>query len=201
MDCLLMACLSPHLTPTPTGTRKTFTPDTGAFDNDGAKALTIAELTDFEAQEKHKHDMWVYFFAIALQDSVATDIIQHPEYEPGERTVMIFQDHVPDVGTGAYEDVAKFMAIVKATLITTMCFTLVFLFGDQQTFSRMVWRKRKHPVGNEWVIPAPGGTDVAVCMCARARVSIYLLCLYLTDIMLLCFFESWRFVGKNLTNL
>ena len=58
-------------------------PGTGAFDNDGAKALTICELTDFDAQEGHKHSMWVYFFAIALEDSVATDIIQHPDYDPG----------------------------------------------------------------------------------------------------------------------
>lgn len=121
--------------------------------------------------------MWVYFFAIALEDSVATDIIQHPDYDPGERTVMVFQNHVPDVGTGAYEDVAKFMATVKALLITTMSFTMVFLFGDQQTFSRMVWRKRKHPVGNEWVIPAPGGTDVGVCE-ARLCEIVFELCVF-----------------------
>lgn len=60
------------------------------------------------------------------------EVLHHPDYDPGDMTLMIMQDHIQDVGTGSYSDVKCVLEAIHTTLIVLRCLKLVFVFGDQQ---------------------------------------------------------------------
>jgi hypothetical protein len=97
----------------------------------------------------------------------APGALTHP-LTPADRDHVIYQDHVPtDNGTAGYADVRKLLAVLRFYVISTLSIPFAFVIGDQQSFSRMVWLKRKEPESYSFVIPFYGDFHFAVhCLMA-----------------------------------
>ena len=67
------------------------------------------------------------------------DILKHPN-TPSSKSTFIYQKHVPTThGTAAYGDVRRFLDAEARVVRTSLEIPISFIYGDQQTFSRMVW--------------------------------------------------------------
>ena len=102
---------------------------------------------DNDAIRQHMHEKWHFFVGQAMPDCAkdgghATKIIEHPSYEPDERSRLIYQNHVPtNTGTAAYADVRGLFDAVLL-YIQALRIAVILLAGDQQTFSRMLHLRR-----------------------------------------------------------
>ena len=63
---------------------------------------------------------------------------------------------VMGVLTGAYADVQKTLTVMNHHLIDKLGLRLVFVHGDQQSFSRMVYLKYSEGKLYDWLVPLPG---------------------------------------------
>jgi hypothetical protein len=106
-------------------------------------------------------DTWVTFMATAMRGrgaGHAFDILARPGGAPPAQTFAIYMDPVLDVGTAKYADVDQVLHRIFAFYFLTCVApaAVVLLVGDQQSYSRMIWQKKKHPVENSWYVPLPG---------------------------------------------
>ena len=63
----------------------------------------------------------------------AASLLHRPDYAPpGGTTMMMMQPHIPDVGTGAYDDVEKCLAMIHKVKVDGKGLKIVYVFGDQQ---------------------------------------------------------------------
>lgn len=138
--------------PTPTVSRGAWRNGTSRF---FSRQLFNPRRSEFR---QYKKAVWQGFLA---QASAGKDILKHPTVERRPtRTQIVYQKPVRNVSTAAYSDVdAATTAIANVLLLYT---ALVFLFGDQQTYSRLFWLKCYHPESNEWYIPMPGNWHFTV---------------------------------------
>lgn len=91
------------------------------------------------------------------------DILKHPN-TPSSKSTFIYQKHVPTThGTASYGDVRRFLDAEARVVRTSLEIPISFIYGDQQTFSRMVWLKRMEP-GHDSCIPLPGDFHFVVHM-------------------------------------
>jgi len=129
--------------------------------NDSGSALRVVDaLMDYGRHSTYTDECWVFFMGIAALKApgdIVWDIILHPDYKPPRgATPFVYQKHVPTMyGTARYDDNQAALSRLNGHVLGAGR-SLAFVYGDQQTYSRMVWLKRKEPVGNEWFIPLPG---------------------------------------------
>lgn len=136
--------------------------DPGAFPPGATNRPTADWLADTGSVETFKFFAWHTSIAAAPEAGAAVSVLYHPDI-PAIQDHIIYQDHVPTTnGTAGYADVRKFLGVLKAIVVSTLCIPLVFVLGDQQSFSRMVWLKRKEPDAFGFVIPFYGDFHFAV---------------------------------------
>jgi len=66
-------------------------------------------------------------------------------------------------GTAGYADVRLFLERLLSTM-QQLGISVHMVVGDQQSFSRLVWLKRKEPASYKSIIPFPGDFHTAVHM-------------------------------------
>ena len=97
-----------------------------------------------------------------MGDNGAFDVLRHP-LNSATCDEVIYHDHVPtDNGTAGYADVRKFLGRLRELIVSKLSIPLAIVVGDQQSFSRMVWLKRKEPSSYSFVIPFYGDFHFAV---------------------------------------
>jgi len=105
-----------------------------AWDEHGAAAAVEHLVGDEAGHTKFKDDAWLTFVGRALDDDDGPVAMLHrPDYTPPlGATPMMMMDHIPDVGTGAYDDVEKCLSMIHKVMIEKKGLKIVFVFGDQQ---------------------------------------------------------------------
>ena len=120
-------------------------------------------LADDQARQQHLIVSWYESIASISSTAGAFGLLKHPSQESHGRDHFIYQNHVgADNGTAGYSDVRKALAQIRLTVMCVLSFPIVFVLGDQQSFIRMVWLKRKEPQPCAFVIPCYGGFHFAV---------------------------------------
>ena len=80
-----------------------------------------------------------------------------PAGVPPEKTRVIYRDPIPGVGTAGYDEIDTVMAAIsKAFIEVKKSASVVLVAGDQQSYNRMVWKKKHEPRANNWYVPLPG---------------------------------------------
>ena len=101
-------------------------------------------LADEQARQQHLYVSWYESIASISSPAGAFGVLKHPSQESHGRDHFIYQNHVgTDNGTAGYSDVRKALAQIRLTVVCALSIPIVFVLGDQQSFSRMVWLKRK----------------------------------------------------------
>ena len=128
----------------------------GAFPPGATNLSTAVYLANAPGAETFKFVAWHSLIDAASDESGAAAVLNHPD-TAAARDHIIYQDHVPtDNGTAGYADVRKFLAVLKLLVVSTLRIPLAFVLGDQQSFSRMIWLKRKERDAYGFVIPFYG---------------------------------------------
>jgi hypothetical protein len=119
-------------------------------------------MADTIVLTRHFKRIQTDFLEIAKRTG-ALGILAHPG-TPSVKTCLIYQPHVPTAnGTAGYADVRLFLERLKGLMIL-LGITVQIVVGDQQSFSRMVWLKRKEPASYNQIVPCPGDFHTAVHM-------------------------------------
>lgn len=159
------------------------------WDAHGAAGGVHLLLNDDAGHLEFKETVYSHFMGLACDEEGEgpVEVIYRPDgYKPPGPTPMIMQPHIPNVGTGAYDDVKKCLGNIYHELVELKKMKLVYVFGDQQvrglkllpgfyvgqgkfgsivksslilllqSYSRMVWLKRMRPELYSWLIPMPG---------------------------------------------
>ena len=121
----------------------------------------VAEwITDAHAIKDHYDSTRRLFLDIAKRDGPFS-ILHHP-LTPSSKSNIIYQQHVPTSnGTAAYSDVRLFLERLQVNM-EELGIPVHLVVGDQQSFSRMVWLKRKEPTSYVSIVPFPGDFHTAV---------------------------------------
>ena len=97
---------------------------------------------------------WMLYIGAALDGA---DVLTRPAGAPTEKTRVIYGDPIPGVGTAGYDEITAVMAAIgKRFIETTRPADVVLTAGDQQSYNRMVWKKKDAPKANDWYVPLPG---------------------------------------------
>lgn len=103
--------------------------------------------------------MWKESFEAAGK---GTGLLGHPKYDPGGRSVFIYQKPLFECGTAAYEDVEAMLARIHQSHVVEKGHRKVMVVGDQQTYDRMLRIKTDATVRKtdardyDWLIVLPG---------------------------------------------
>ena len=128
--------------------------------------ITVAAVAEWMADSNvlTQHFRRIQSDHLAIAKSTgALSILAYPD-TPSVKTSLIYQPHVPTAnGTAGYADVRLFLERLKAVM-TLLGIPVQIVFGDQQSFSRMVWLKRKEPASYKQIVPCPGDFHTAVHM-------------------------------------
>ena len=117
--------------------------------------VVIGWIDDSEGILEHLETDWTHF-------TTADSVLDHPEYA-SNRPKMIYQNHVPTInGTAGYDDVRKVLFVIIQLMVVTLGISYVFVIGDQQSYSRVVWLLRSEPENFRQIIPFPGDFHFAV---------------------------------------
>ena len=85
------------------------------------------------------------------------DILARPGGAAPEPTRYVYMDPVLDVGTAAYNDVDKVLMVIYRLFFHVLTpASMVLCVGDQQSYHRMVWLKKKSPQQYDWLLMLPG---------------------------------------------
>lgn len=125
---------------------------------------SIRPLFDPHTNENQilKQASWKAFMRTAAEGG---DVCAHPDAPKPERSHVVFEQPVLDAGTAAYRDVDRFLSAVRTmflfliglvTVPWAKAASVVFVVGDQQTYSRMLWLKLYHPRRYDWLLPLGG---------------------------------------------
>ena len=128
-----------------------------------ATTAAFAEwIGDIDAIEAHEARVRYSFFNCRKKS--AAGILLHPD-TPSEKSSQVYQEHVPTKNwTAGYSDVKKALRTIKHLLNTILAILVLFVVGDQQSFSRMVWLKRMEPESYKSIVPFPRDFHAAVHM-------------------------------------
>ena len=100
------------------------------------------------AAEEHKSfrgRVWDHYSTV-VGGGAGLDILNHPSYDPPCPSHCSWMPHIPDVGTYAY----------------SKGFEHLLAIGDQQTFSRAIFSKRRNPLWGQMYTVLPGEWHFAV---------------------------------------
>ena len=105
-----------------------------AWDEHGSATAVNLLVHDRDGQTAFKDKVWLTFISTSLNDEAGAKAMLHrPDYTPPRGpTQMMMQDHIPDVGTGAYDDVEKCLAMIHLVMVVQKGLKMVFVFGDNQ---------------------------------------------------------------------
>ena len=139
----------------------------GVWHNGGDEQSVLNKLTDYRAQEDYRCSVWNFFAGLAADLDIGVPcfaLIRHPDYTPEGADSITYEYHVPTThGTADYEDNKAVLARIRIRK-ENLGLKLVFVIGDQQSYSRMVWLKRKETSDYLWLVPFPGEFHFAVHM-------------------------------------
>ena len=126
-------------------------------------AIEVAEwFADRDAVISHCAVFRDIFLAIALTGS-AMDVLEHPG-SLSAQSEIIYQNHVPTThGTAGYADV-RLWQDKHRQLMHQLSIDINMAVGDQQSYSRLVWLKRKEPEAFITMVPFLGDFHAAVHM-------------------------------------
>ena len=128
----------------------------GRFRDLGSWRRVVEVLIDEAKHEDYREACWSHFIGLADANG-AWSLLSHPNYDPGMATPFVYQKHVDTTtGTAAYSDNEAVLERALNLLWTKFGRELAFVFGDQQSFSRMVNLWRDNPEKYGWLIPFPG---------------------------------------------
>jgi hypothetical protein len=98
---------------------------------------------------------WLHFMTLHNSGFV---ILDHPDYDPGGATLLIYDPAILDTSTAAYIEVERILNTTQTLHIdgAKNCFKVMFLLGDQQTFDRMNVLISWKPQQYSWAIPMNG---------------------------------------------
>jgi len=105
-----------------------------AWNIHGAASAVRQQANDQAGHIEFKDKVWSTFMSQAVDETDgAASLLHRPDYAPpGGTTMMMMQPHIPDVGTGAYDDVEKCLAMIHKVKVDGKGLKIVYVFGDQQ---------------------------------------------------------------------
>lgn len=131
------------------------------WNNREAPIRVRTALTNFDDFGRLLGDVWSFCVDVLLEDGEFA-LLYHPDVD-GAQDRIIIQHHVPtEHGTAAYEDNKILLAKIGAHVKNVLGRQFAFVVGDQQSYSRMTFLKRRETASLEFVIPMPGDFHFAV---------------------------------------
>jgi hypothetical protein len=102
---------------------------------------------------EYESGVWNYYMR---RHKGKLSMLQRPKGGKQERTKLCFGRPPLDVLTGAYDDVLKTLNTIQQYVISELGMKLAFVWGDQQSYSRMVSLTISGEKAFQWLVPCPG---------------------------------------------
>lgn len=116
--------------------------------------LMVPQFIDVKYFKEYEFALWQS--AMACFNPGTLDFLARPDYDPGGRSKIVLIPPVQDVLTAASYDVEETLARLKHRFVDKCGFQLVFVHGDQQTYSRMLALQYAKGDLYNWLVPLPG---------------------------------------------
>jgi hypothetical protein len=125
--------------------------------HDSSNPLAALQAFQYEHQaEMVEHEVSLWRFFCRIHKGGTLDLLKRRGSSAPARSKLCFGNPVMDCLTGAYEDVDETLAVIKKYVLQTLGMRLAVVWGDQQSYSRMVHLAIAGGVEYAWMIPAPG---------------------------------------------
>jgi hypothetical protein len=108
----------------------------------------LAEMGD------HEVSLWRFFFRIHKKGTL--ELLRRRGGQAFARSKLCFGNPVMDCLTGAYVDVDQTLSVIRKYVTETLGMRLAVVWGDQQSYSRMLHLSIAGGADFQWMIPAPG---------------------------------------------
>ena len=108
----------------------------------------LAEMRD------HEVSLWRFFFGIHKKGTL--ELLRRRGGQAFARSKLCFGNPVMDCLTGAYVDVDETLSVIRKYVTETLGMRLAVVWGDQQSYSRMLHLSIAGGADFQWMIPAPG---------------------------------------------
>ena len=125
--------------------------------HDSSNPLAALQAFQYKHQaEMVEHEVSLWRFFCRIHKGGTLDLLKRRGSSAPARSKLCFGNPVMDCLTGAYEDVDETLAVIKKYVLQTLGMRLAVVWGDQQSYSRMVHLAIAGEAEYAWMIPAPG---------------------------------------------